>query len=237
MKSSLRVLITLLKEKGFLHVIRTTSAYLLHRLFYAPKYFVFHGKKYRYFFHPVVWRCERVVEIPVILEIVKSYSGKSLLEVGNVLSNYLPVNHTILDKYEIASGVINEDCVSFAPSERYDLIVSISTLEHVGWDEKPLDHFKILPAVRNLYRLLRANGKIIFTVPLGYNPELDACIKTNKLKLTKVVYLKRISKHNVWKESSWNEVKNAKYNWPFACANALCVCEITKPRNKKTKVL
>jgi hypothetical protein len=38
----------------------------------------------------------------------------------------------VLDKYEQAPGVINEDVVSFSPPQKYDLIVSVSTLEHVG---------------------------------------------------------------------------------------------------------
>jgi len=51
-----------------------------------------------------------------------------------VLSHYFAVKHDIVDKYEIAPSVVNEDLVNFKPGKKYDLIVSISTLEHVGWD-------------------------------------------------------------------------------------------------------
>jgi cyclopropane fatty-acyl-phospholipid synthase-like methyltransferase len=35
--------------------------------------------------------------------------------------------------------MINEGVVDFHPSKRYDIIVSISTFEHIGLDEKPKD--------------------------------------------------------------------------------------------------
>ena len=76
-----------------------------------------------------------------------------MLEVGNVLSHYQRVCHDIVDKYEAREGVINEDVVSFDPGRRYALIVSISTLEHVGWDENPRETDKVSRALDNLERL------------------------------------------------------------------------------------
>jgi cyclopropane fatty-acyl-phospholipid synthase-like methyltransferase len=51
--------------------------------------------------------------------------------------------------------VINEDVVNFKSKKKYDLIVSISTLEHVGWDEKPM---KIPRAIENLKTLITPQG-------------------------------------------------------------------------------
>lgn len=92
---------------------------------------------------------------------------------GNVLSNYFSVNHDIVDKYEKSYGVINHDIVDFNPDKKYDLIVSILTLEHVGWDEIPKEPTKILSAIKNMIALLEPEGKIVVTLPLGYNPEMD----------------------------------------------------------------
>ena len=39
---------------------------------------------------------------------------------------------------------------SLAATDKYDLIVTISTLEHVGWDEEPRDPSKVLRAIENL---------------------------------------------------------------------------------------
>ena len=65
----------------------------------------------------------------------KNTSWKNIFEVGSVLSHYFPINHDVLDKYEKGHGVINQDVVDFKPHNKYDLIVSISTLEHVGFDD------------------------------------------------------------------------------------------------------
>ena len=61
----------------------------------------------------------------------------------------------------MSTRVINEDIVDFSPSKNYDLIVSISTMEHVGWDEYPNDPPKILKGLRNLTRLLSPRGSLL----------------------------------------------------------------------------
>jgi hypothetical protein len=56
----------------------------------------------------------------------------------------------VADKYEVSPGVINKDIVEFVPPQKYDLIVSISTLEHVGWNEQPREPTKLLRAIEHL---------------------------------------------------------------------------------------
>ncbi len=158
---------------------------------------------------------------------VKSSKG-TILEVGNVLSHYFSFKHDIVDKYEKAEGVVNKDITNFQTTKKYDLIISISTLEHVGWDENPTSHEitgeseKILSAVECLKNMLAPNGRIVVTVPLGYNPFLDELIKSGKLKFDKQFYLKRISKDR-WFETDWNNVKEAKFRKEVPAANALMI--------------
>jgi hypothetical protein len=57
------------------------------------------------------------------------------------------------------------------------LIVSISTLEHVGWDEEDKNPVKVLQAIEILKSLLAPLGKIVVTLPLGYNPIIDDYLK------------------------------------------------------------
>lgn len=133
------------------------------------------------------------------------------------------MHHDIIDKYEKANGIINIDAADFDPPKRYDLIVTISTLEHVGWNENSRDSTKIPSAIENLKGLLGPKGKMVITVPLGYNPELDRLLKENKVQFTKRFYLKRISKDNKWIEVDWKEVKNARYDSPFSYANGLVI--------------
>jgi hypothetical protein len=171
---------------------------------------------------------ERAIEIPIIWDIVKKYPEQNILEVGNVLSHYFCINHDILDKYEKGEGVINQDVVNFQTSKRYKLIVSISTLEHVGWDESPREPKKILQAIQNLKQLLAPNGKIIVTLPLGSNADLDLLLQNKRLPFTKQYYLKRISRDNKWVEVNWKDICKTKYNRPFPNANGLIIGVIEK---------
>jgi hypothetical protein len=162
------------------------------------------------------------------MEMVRKYHGRNILEVGNVLSNFFRFEHDIVDKYETARGVINEDVVDFESDKKYDLIVSISTLEHVGWDENPRDDMKIPRAIENLKTLIKSRGgTILITLPLGYNRALDRILKEGIIQFTKQYHLIRVSKGNVWKEASWEEVQDAKYNTPFPFANGLLIGIIT----------
>ena len=182
--------------------------------------------EYPYLVHKYneAWRNERSVEVPIAL----SYAprGKRVLEVGNVLNNYAPFPHDVVDKYEVAKGVINEDVVDYDPPHRYDLIISVSTLEHVGFDEKPRDPKKILHAISNLRRLLTPNGLLVFTVPLGYNTYLDDLVATEREGFKDVRFLARVSEENDWSEVEFDAVRNARYGYPFNNANAIAVCEV-----------
>jgi hypothetical protein len=97
-------------------------------------------------------------------------------------------------------------------------------LEHVGWDETPRDDMKIPRAIENLKSLVRPNGgMIIVTFPLGHNFALDKLLKDKVIQFTKQYYLIRISKGNEWKEASWKDVQDAKYDKPSLSTNALVI--------------
>ena len=235
------------REKGVGHVVRSgidilshrvkiDSGYWYHRLFQSSRTFTFQGSRYHYFFHKynTTWRNERCVEIPIVRKILEGCQSREILEVGNVLSHYYPVKHDIVDKYEVFSGVINQDVVDFLPSKRYDLIVSISTMEHVGWDEDPRDQskilgepVKILNALDNLQECLAPGGNMVITFPVGYNPQLDKSLAEGRIGFTKRLCMKRVSK-NKWVEADWAACREARYGVPYAAANALVVLFISK---------
>jgi len=77
--------------------------------------FMLGGTRYRYLWHPYMttWRSERAVELPIAWSRVRKADPANILELGNVLSNYFPVRHAVVDKYEQTPGVINEDIVGF----------------------------------------------------------------------------------------------------------------------------
>lgn len=116
---------------------------------------------------------ERAVELPIAHRWLSRTKGRGL-EVGNVMSHYFPVEHEIVDKYEQARGVRN--CDVFTLSGPYDWVLSISTLEHVGWDETPVDVDAAAASIDHLVRCLAPNGRMLVTIPVGYHPHLDAAL-------------------------------------------------------------
>ena len=134
---------------------------------------------------------ERPVEVAVAARFLAAPPAPArLLEVGNVMGNYVRLpDHTVLDKYELAAGVVNEDILEFAPKERYDRIVSVSTLEHVGYDEPQVDLTKSERAFARLLELLTPEGRLLVTVPVGYHPALDDFLAHRAPERFDVAYL------------------------------------------------
>lgn len=191
--------------------------------------FLYQGKTYEYFchMHASTWRSERAIEIPIIWRKVQESNGKETLEVGNVLSNYFSVSHDVVDKYEKAYGVINEDAETFYRRKLYDLIISISTIEHIGWNEEPQDHGKILRCVNNLVGLLAKGGVILFTVPVGYNPHLDKLLFGNGIENAQFSAFRRVSMY-AWKPAEMSDLIGIRYDTPWQNANGLVIVLIRK---------
>jgi SAM-dependent methyltransferase len=142
--------------------------------------FDFDGVRYAVFRHSTnrTWLTERAVELAVAMRFVDGFGPTAAgLEVGNVLANYRPVAHRVVDKYERAPGVENIDVLDIATDRPLGFVVAISTLEHVGWDEPERDLDKPLRAIGHLRSLLRPDGgRMLITLPLGYNPGVDMMV-------------------------------------------------------------
>jgi len=220
-------------ERGFRFLIRKMCVFF-RRIVYSitllrfryERFFTYRNERYAYFYHPYnfTWDNERAVEIPIVMRRLKSFKGEKILEVGNVLSHYYPVEWDVLDKFEKRTGVIKQDVVSFLPSGKYDLIVSISTLEHIGFDDDIRDPHKIIEALRNLKQnCLRPDGRMIFTMPLGYNAFMDNLLLNDKLGFDEKKYLKKISK-NEWIEVE-EELGDVTYGATYIEASAIVIAE------------
>lgn len=137
--------------------------------------FVWQGQNLGLFDHPYNQTStnERAVEIPAALAFLTGCQGRGL-EVGNVLGHYDIGGHDVVDLYEHAPGVRNIDV--FDITGTWDWIVSISTLEHVGWDTHPRDPHAAVRAVGHLWSLLADGGRMFVSIPLGYHPLVDHTI-------------------------------------------------------------
>lgn len=198
-------------------------------------HFHFQNKKLPYFFarYNTTYLNERAIEIPISQYYLSQFNGKKILEIGNVLGHYFKINHKVLDKYEKAPGVINEDIIGFKPNGKFDLVISISTFEHIGYDEhfryskeekeKTFDESAIGKAIESSRDILDKDGLLIITVPIGYNSYLDNEIKKGSLPYAERFFFKRINKLNDWMESSFDEVMDLQYGKPYPWANAIMV--------------
>jgi hypothetical protein len=185
------------------------------------------GKKnLKYFIHSynATWRNERTVEIPLAWDFIALRKpGDRVLEIGNVMANYDKFGHTVVDKYEKSPGVINEDIITYAPKAKFDLAFSISTFEHIGWDEQPRQPEKVEAAIKRVREFLAPGGKAMITFPTGYNNYLDGLLAAGTHGFDDHFFLRRVSADNRWAMSSWEEVKAMRFDGQFPAANSLFV--------------
>lgn len=187
----------------------------------------FKNKKYEYFYNAYNETCsnERAIEVPLVYDIVNKYHNKKILEVGNVFSHYFKIDHQVVDKYEHGINVLNEDILNFKPKTKFDLIFSISTIEHIGYDEEgPKEKMKSLRALQKLYRLLNKNGLLVITVPINYNLDIDEIISKKLFKFNHIYFFRKVSIDNRWVEVRHREASKVKYNYPFKGDNAIALC-------------
>lgn len=136
--------------------------------------FEWDGKTLYYFDHPYnhTRLNMRRVEIPVarwyIAQALGAPRAPRILEVGNVLSHYGPVSWPVLDLRE--KGCINRDVMTWKPTKPVDLLVSISTVEHV--------RARPSMVLMRLRSFLAPGGLAVVTVPTAYRVELDSELVT-----------------------------------------------------------
>jgi hypothetical protein len=207
--------------------------YWAYRLFGRGRTFIFRGRSLRYFYHRYndAWRTERTVEIAIAVDALQRFRTCRVLEIGNVLQHYHPEhNHVVVDKYEKASKVLNVDVLDYESEKLFDLIFTISTLEHVGWDEHPRDPEKPIRAIRHLKTLLAPDGRLLVTIPLGYNEYLDRAIEKGCGDFDRVTYLARRTQSGRWEQQQYSHaIKHRGYNNPYPGAAAVAVCEYQHP--------
>lgn len=216
-------------------VWRSNRHQLVASILKRPITFEFHGAAYRYFYHPYnhTWANERTVEVPLAWNVLLNHRGspRKVLEVGNVLANYLDSPHYVIDKYESPRHGARIDVLEFVPANPIDLIISISTLEHVGLDEPevPKDGRRAITAIRHLMDCLLPGGLLWFTVPIGYNKRVDEWLRNPGSEFS-LGFLIRTDFANRWTECTRDTALSALYSERFPAGNAISVVRYEKQR-------
>jgi SAM-dependent methyltransferase len=187
-----------------------------------PGQFTFAGETYPYFWsnYNVTWSNERAVEIPIARAFLERHAAKRVVEIGNVMAHYMPVSHAVIDKFERGRHVRNGDVVDL--DGEYDAILSVSTLEHVGWDEIPFEPDKHRRAFDALARCLAPGGELLITVPVGYNTSLDRALFGGETPLTETRAMKRVAR-DVWLECELADLRGVEYARPYRGANGVVI--------------
>ncbi len=189
--------------------------------------FPYKNHRFHYFFHPynLTITNERMIEIPIFQSIINKYPSDTILEIGNVLSHYQKCSHCVIDKYEVAHNVLNQDAVNYHSLKKFDCIIGISTFEHIGQDEKPHDPKKAVRAVNHIRGLLTKQGKCIISIPVGHNQALDQfVIQYAQHQPSLVTFYLRTGSHQ-WQPSTLEKVVHQQYGHPYPCANGLIIAE------------
>ncbi len=197
----------------------------------SHRHFTLAGRRLAYLHLPykLTWLTERAVEVPFMRALVAEHEPQDVLEIGNVLSHYGPVDHLIVDKYETAPGVANRDVLDLKDLGRYKLIVAISTLEHVGRDEEPQDPDAAARALNSLTGMLSPGGRLALTVPLGYNPDFDRHLRSGEVPFSQLTAIRRTGPGPRWREVAAQEAWGVPYDYLLYSARAVLVAELTAP--------
>ena len=192
--------------------------------------FCFQQTRLKYLDHPynITRYTERRIELPLAWHYLESHkSASNILEIGATLGHYYPISHDVVDKFEQGPGIINQDILHFQPKKKYDLIISVSTLEHIGWDDDQKQPDKILQTIMHAkQKLLKPGGLMMATVPIGYNPHLDQLLKHQSHLFNQIYFFKRVSVFNLWQQVEQLQIDNYRFGWPYNNANAIAVLEI-----------
>jgi hypothetical protein len=125
--------------------------------------------------------------------------------------------------------VHNVDVVDIDLPGPFDLILAISTLEHVGLDEEVQDPEKPARAVAHLTSLLAPGGRLWCTFPVGYNDALDQRLREGRLGFTRLAALRRTGRDNRWEQIPVDDVWGISYDWLLYTAHAVVVAELVRP--------
>jgi hypothetical protein len=205
---------------GFVYVVNIMSQYFLNKRFEVGEVQI----KYVYNTADAA-NTERCVEIPFAKYFLTTHikDDTKILEIGNVLGYYgVSIKRKIIDKYERnGEGIINSDIVDYDTAEKFDIIISISTIEHIGYDEPVKEQGKSRKALLKIMDLINNGGWALISVPLGYNPEIDDIVYNDLMKFSECYFLKRTSILNRWTTTTRDDALKCKYWEKYPAANSV----------------
>jgi len=183
----------------------------------VTKTFRYRDRTYEYFEHPYnkAGQNSRAIEIPIAMAYLEG-APQRVLEVGNVLKHYCPdLGHNVVDYQE--KGCLNVDVMRWRPRVPYDLVLSVSTVEHIGYKEfESMGDYTPREVVTHLMSFLNPGGTLFMSVPLGFNPAIDQALAEDALG---PAWFMCQGKANTWHACEKEEALACEYqHWSTATA-------------------
>jgi len=157
-------------------------------------------------------RTARSVEIALGKLAFERFKGQYILEVGNTLHQYIGGYHLCVDQFDPEQRVIQKDILGFEAFGAFDLVISISTIEHIGYDttyhgNEKKEGWRAVQATRHCYNLMRDGGSLLATWDIGANPFLDLAIEQKVIPFGSYYYLAQDPETLQWSEISQEQLK------------------------------
>jgi SAM-dependent methyltransferase len=201
--------------------------------------------------HAPAWSDERAIEIPWTLS---RYAGEQrVLDIGTANAEpayveglrelYAPELVTV-DLAEPADVLADVRALPFEDG-RFDVVFCVSTLEHVGLDNSAYgidatrDENGQEAALRELYRVLARDGRLLVTVPTGERDDQGwqlQCAPREWISVFEqggfLVFEDELYVHaaNGWRTATLAEAETARYGEPGPGAGAVLLAELRPKR-------
>jgi len=171
---------------------------------------------------------ERAVEVPIAMALLchaRAFDG-AILEVGAVLPHYRPGwpsdGHICVDLFEPYPGVINADVLTWQPSQLFDLIICISTLDHLR------DEDEFCTALERMRAWRKRDGLLLVTLPygqpawIGGGKWLEQMIDSEAIGSDVTWRMDKVDPlHHGWEQICDEQAPRRAYNHPTAYANTV----------------
>tara|TARA_B100002052_G_scaffold299126_1_gene335499 strand:+ start:2189 stop:2986 length:798 start_codon:yes stop_codon:yes gene_type:complete len=218
---------------------------------------------------PITYIDERLIEIPWTLKKLSRLNGK-LLDAGSTL-NFEYIIKKLSKNFKIYIQTLYPEKKNYPnlgvkyfykdllyldfKKNYFDVVTCISTLEHIGFDNSNYNYStskiidkkvsnKHIKVFKNLFKVLKPNGKLLITVPYGMRGnyinlqqfdrlELNRMFKSCKIKKLNIEYY--LIKNNRWKKVKMQNCKNIEPKTLdnektriVLSSNSIALIEITK---------
>lgn len=188
---------------------------------------------------------ERILEIPFIFKSVPAKPSQEILDIGSCESTVslslatlghkvtaldfrpYPLNHPNL------KSVQEDICTTTLPKKSFDIVICLSTLEHVGFNTlygKSTSQMSAAKAVIQMHRVLKPGGKLLLTIPtlashaqtnfMQFFTPKELRVLLKPFKKFEVEYFRPLNNHSKWVPCSTKEISQNPKDFAVALITA-----------------